>query len=67
MSGSSLFNTFSRYIRRDTSTNPTIAGPLMAHYVMALLGHNDPASEMFSRMSGEGGRMGDYVFDQEGT
>jgi E3 ubiquitin-protein ligase RNF115/126 len=66
MSYSSLFNTLSRYIRRDTTTNPTIAGPLMAHYIMALLGHNDPVSEMFNRMGGEGGRLGDYVFNQEG-
>lgn len=67
MSGYSLFNMFSRYTRLDTSTNPTIAGPLMAHYIMALLGHNDPASEMFSRMGREGGRLGDYVFNQEGS
>ena len=39
----------------------------MAHYIMALLGQNDPASEMFSRMGGEGGRLGDYVFNQEGS
>jgi len=38
----------------------------MAHYIMAMLGHNDPVSEMFSNMGGEGGRMGDYVFNQEG-
>jgi hypothetical protein len=35
----------------------------MAHYIMAMLGRNDPVSEM---LGGEEGRMGDYVFNQEG-
>jgi len=63
--GRARIPTMSEYIRRGTSTNTTIAGPLMAHYIMAMLGHNDPVSEMFSNMGGEGGRMGDYVFNQE--
>lgn len=39
-----------------------ISGALMAQYLMALLGYHDPA------MLGmpENGRMGDYVFNQEG-
>lgn len=39
-----------------------ISGALMAQYLMALLGHQDPT------MLGmpENGRMGDYVFNQEG-
>jgi len=42
---------------------PTITGPLMAQYLMALLGHRDP-SMMFGGLP-ENGRMGDYVFNQE--
>ncbi|KIM47465.1 hypothetical protein M413DRAFT_439124 [Hebeloma cylindrosporum] len=38
-----------------------ISGPLMAQYLMALLGHRDPA--LFGMP--ENGRMGDYVFNQE--
>lgn len=36
----------------------------MAHYIMAMLGRNNPVSEM---LGGEDGRMGDYVFNQEGN
>lgn len=36
----------------------------MAQYLMALLGHRDP-SMMFGGLP-ENGRMGDYVFNQEG-
>ncbi|KAK2461427.1 hypothetical protein APHAL10511_005890 [Amanita phalloides] len=57
--------TMSEYLRRDTPTSSSIAGPLMMHYIMALLGHNDPTFDMFSHMGAEGGRMGDYVFNQE--
>ena len=39
-----------------------ISGPLMAQYLMALLGNRDPA--LFGMP--ENGRMGDYVFNQEG-
>ncbi|CAA7264828.1 unnamed protein product [Cyclocybe aegerita] len=39
----------------------TINGSLMAQYLMALLGHRDPA---FFGMP-ENGRMGDYVFSQD--
>ncbi|KAJ3517878.1 hypothetical protein NLJ89_g223 [Agrocybe chaxingu] len=39
----------------------TINGPLMAQYLMALLGHRDPA---FFGIP-ENGRMGDYVFNQD--
>lgn len=43
----------------------------MAQYLMALLGHRDPFTEMFMRGMGDTthagpGRMGDYVFNQEG-
>ena len=61
-----------RYLRRDAPTGPSITGPLMAQYIMALLGNNNHISEMFSQrfgadfFGGEGGRMGDYVFSQEG-
>jgi len=44
-----------------------ITGPLMAQYLMALLGR-EHLSDMFARGMGEGpaaGRMGDYVFNQE--
>lgn len=41
----------------------------MAQYLMALLGR-DPLSEVFMRGTGEEGpqrgRLGDYVFNQEG-
>ena len=40
-----------------------ISGPMMAQYLMALLGHRDPAP--FGML--ENGRMGDYVFNQEGN
>jgi E3 ubiquitin-protein ligase RNF115/126 len=39
-----------------------ISGQMMAQYLMALLGHRDPA--LFGMP--ENGRMGDYVFNQEG-
>ncbi|KAF7347594.1 RING-type domain-containing protein [Mycena venus] len=48
---------------------PAINGPLMARYLMALLGR-EHLTEMFARGMGDGpqpGRMGDYVFNQEGT
>lgn len=44
-----------------------ITGPIMARYLMALLGR-EHMSDMFARGMGDGpaaGRMGDYVFNQE--
>ena len=40
----------------------------MAHYLFRLLGERDPFSAMIAGGLGgpEGGRMGDYDFDQEG-
>lgn len=38
----------------------------MAQYLMALLGQRDPSNEMFGRGLSDG-RMGDYVFNQEGN
>lgn len=60
--------TMSEYLRRDAQPPPTIAGPLMAQYIMALLGHDDPT--LTQRLSGdfqgaEASGMGDYVFSQE--
>jgi len=60
--------TMSEFTRHDSPASPTIAGPLVAQYIMALLGNND---QMLSRRLGsdvfgaEGGRMGDYVFSQD--
>lgn len=45
------------------SQGGNISGPMMAQYLMALLGHRDPA--LFGMP--ESGRMGDYVFNQEGN
>ncbi|KAF8215912.1 hypothetical protein K438DRAFT_1799700 [Mycena galopus ATCC 62051] len=55
--------------RRPTdSPGAAINGPLMARYLMALLGR-EHLTDVFARgMGGEGpqpGRMGDYVFNQE--
>ena len=41
---------------------PNISGALMTQYLMALLGYQDPATLGMP----ENGRMGDYVFNQEG-
>ena len=40
----------------------------MAHYLLRLLGDRDPLSALLAGGLGgpESGRMGDYVFDQEG-
>ncbi|KAJ7492340.1 hypothetical protein FB451DRAFT_1123118 [Mycena latifolia] len=46
---------------------PGITGPIMARYLMALLGR-EHLTEMFARGMADGpqsGRMGDYVFNQE--
>ncbi|TFK41839.1 hypothetical protein BDQ12DRAFT_677249 [Crucibulum laeve] len=64
--------TMSEFLRRNPNegqNGPTITGPLMAQYLMALLGQNDPLSALFAGGLGgglpENGRMGDYVFNQE--
>lgn len=48
----------------------SIPGPVMAHYLMSLLGQHDPVAALFAGGLGgglpENGRMGDYVFNQEG-
>lgn len=43
-----------------------ITGPLMARYLMAMLGGRDPLFGLGSEDAAERGRMGDYVFSQEG-
>ena len=44
---------------------------MMAQYLLALLGNRDPLSQMLAAGLGgpggpESGRMGDYVFNQDG-
>ena len=59
-----------RFLRRgsDPEGSPAITGPIMAQYLMALLGQRDPSNEMFGQRLTDlsDGRMGDYVFNQEG-
>ncbi|KAG5647715.1 hypothetical protein DXG03_008438 [Asterophora parasitica] len=43
-----------------------ITGPLMAQYLMALLGQRDPLNAFLGGDPATQGRMGDYVFNQEG-
>ncbi|KAF8236775.1 hypothetical protein L208DRAFT_1450868 [Tricholoma matsutake] len=61
--------TMSEFIRRGAGPEdgPTITGPVMAQYLMALLGQRDPSNDIFGRGIGDlsDGRMGDYVFNQE--
>lgn len=61
--------TMSEFLRRGSNPadGPTITGPIMAQYLMAMLGQRDPSHEMFGRGLGDlaDGRMGDYVFNQE--
>ncbi|KAG1757234.1 hypothetical protein EDB19DRAFT_1656424 [Suillus lakei] len=70
--------TMSEFLRRENQSGPRhpgdITGPMMAQYLLALLGHGptgrgmDPFAEMFSlgpEGGGPGGRWGDYVFNQE--
>lgn len=70
--------TMSEFLRRENQSGPRhpgdITGPMMAQYLLALLGHGptgrgmDPFAEMFSlgpEGGGSGGRWGDYVFNQE--
>ncbi|KAF8665286.1 hypothetical protein AX16_000307 [Volvariella volvacea WC 439] len=54
------------FLRRDPDGDGgNIAAPLMAQYLMSLLGHRHPLSEMLAAGRGNPGRMGDYVFNQE--
>ncbi|KAG1845952.1 hypothetical protein C8R48DRAFT_733505 [Suillus tomentosus] len=66
----------SEFLRRDNQNGQRpgdITGPMMAQYLLALLGQGptgrgaDPFAEMFSLgpEGGPGGRWGDYVFNQE--
>ncbi|KAG2156569.1 uncharacterized protein EDB93DRAFT_1310544, partial [Suillus bovinus] len=69
--------TMSEFLRRENQSGPRqpgdITGPMMAQYLLALLGQGqtgrglDPFAEMFSLgpEGGPGGRWGDYVFNQE--
>ncbi|KAG2076955.1 hypothetical protein BDR04DRAFT_1002302 [Suillus decipiens] len=66
----------SEFLRRENQSGPRnpgdITGPMMAQYLLALLGQGptgrgtDPLAEMFSLgPEGASGRWGDYVFNQE--
>ncbi|KAF8899073.1 hypothetical protein BD779DRAFT_1486879 [Infundibulicybe gibba] len=60
--------TMSEFLRRGSESpgGPTITGPVMAQYLMALLGQRDPFTQLMMQERGnESGRMGDYVFNQE--
>ncbi|KAF7436455.1 hypothetical protein PC9H_003288 [Pleurotus ostreatus] len=60
--------TMTEYLRRDpgaANDGPTITGPLMAQYLMALLGHRNPSLFGMDGESMERGQYGDYVFSQE--
>lgn len=63
--------TMSEFLRRgadQTGGGGTITGPLMAQYLMAMLGQRDPMNDFIGRGFGDPtteGRMGDYVFNQE--
>lgn len=66
-------------MRRSTGpgspgTPGDISGPMMAHYLLALLGGignrqghggDDPFAAMFGAMGSDNGRWGDYAFSQE--
>lgn len=63
-----------RFIRNapdSTTSEPRrsqpISGPLFAQYLMSMLGQTDhPMLPLFMGGAPESGRMGDYVFSQEG-
>ncbi|KAG1754952.1 uncharacterized protein EDB91DRAFT_1096254 [Suillus paluster] len=70
--------TMSEFLRRENQSDPRqpgdITGPMMAQYLLALLGHGpigrgmDPFTELFTlgpEGGGPSGRWGDYVFNQE--
>ncbi|KAJ7109922.1 hypothetical protein C8R44DRAFT_800923 [Mycena epipterygia] len=59
--------TMADFMQRRPGDGAGITGPIMARYLMALLGR-EHLTEMFARGMGDGpqsGRMGDYVFNQE--
>ncbi|KAJ7459166.1 hypothetical protein B0H11DRAFT_2060603 [Mycena galericulata] len=60
--------TMEDFMQRQPGDGPGgITGPIMARYLMALLGR-EHLTDMFARGMGDGvqpGRMGDYVFNQE--
>lgn len=70
-----------RFLRRDNQTESgprrgDITGPMMAQYLLALLGPQgptgrgmDPFTELLAGPGGgaSSGRWGDYVFNQEGV
>ncbi|KDQ31152.1 hypothetical protein PLEOSDRAFT_1111688 [Pleurotus ostreatus PC15] len=63
-----LHSSHFKYLRRDpgaANDGPTITGPLMAQYLMALLGHRNPSLFGMDGESMERGQYGDYVFSQE--
>jgi hypothetical protein len=63
---SSMCKCHRRFIRSGPQTDtgrPTINGALLAQYLMGLLGNQGPGV-MFG--APENGRLGDYVFNQEG-
>ncbi|KAK1234880.1 hypothetical protein PQX77_001974 [Marasmius sp. AFHP31] len=63
--------TMSEYLGRgpergnDEGPGAGIAGPLMAQYLMAMLGHRGPFPDLPGGDPAARGRMGDYVFNQE--
>ena len=59
-------NNYTRFVNSNIPPGqgrPTIPGALLAQYLMSMLGNHDHA--MFGMP--ENGRMGDYVFNQEGA
>ena len=64
------------FLRRGPSEDgsereATISNQMMAQYLLALLGDRDPLATMLGDAAAgggtpDGGRMGDYVFTQEG-
>lgn len=61
--------TMADFLQRRPGEDPgaAITGPIMARYLMALLGR-EHLTDLFARGMGDGpqpGRMGDYVFNQE--
>ncbi|KAH7879855.1 uncharacterized protein C8R40DRAFT_1083458 [Lentinula edodes] len=55
------------FIQSGDERAPGIAGPLMAQYLMALLGNRGSHTDFLGGLgdAAERGRMGDYVFNQE--
>ena len=61
---SSLLDRFIQSGLQADHERPSIAGALMAQYLTAVLGNHDHGGMLFGMP--ENGRMGDYVFNQEG-